>query len=224
MSAGPSSFFDSSISSRDLVNSDASTLFATATTPLGSGLYGGSVSGFNDGTANHGAIYDEVWGNSAASEYPATIDFYLDTSVNTLGYELTSITTVTGFQGLFAPTQDHMHQHSNQAYAVSYRLVGEVTFSLLATVSLMNDPDEFSAMVTMNGLESEIPGGVDAVRFTWFDPIPNTPLISESDESITMIREIDVFGSPITIPEPSSVALLSLATIGVFRRKRGVSH
>lgn len=211
---GAATDFDASISNNDLINSGASTFSHRTTSPTSNPEH------FNDGTQALGHILDEVDGNP--SRFPATIDFHLDTSVNTLGYRLTSISTFSGIgpDGLGDPAwAGREHQLAHQSYTVSYSLVGDPLFTELTTVSAIADTGEYSAKISLIGLAANVPSGVDAVRFVWHDPIPALASSTHPDESHVAIREIDVFGSAVPVPEPSSAMLLALSLVAVLQRR-----
>ena len=215
--------FDTTISTTDLVNSGAPSLASVSSTPLDAGALGY----MHDGTFGWGTIR-EYWVPLPSSEYPATIDFNLDVVANPLGYQLTSLSTIAG-GGVVAGPGDpagREHEFAHQSYTVSYSLVGDPGFTPFRTVAALADPGDgqgtrqLSSKVTLVNIASVVPAGVDVVRFQWFDPAPSIVSSSHPDRTFTIIREIDVFGSAVQIPEPSSALLLALAGGIVFRRCR----
>lgn len=205
------------VSSSDLVNQDSPDLLAVSSTPIE------SLIGMNDGSvAGIGAIQQEN------SEYPASIEFHLDTTANPLGYSISAVSTVTGLSQPEAQVTEWFSfftELSPQLYTLSYSLVGEASFNELVTVSDLGSAP--IRKVTLIGLSSEIDGGVDALRFTWLDPYPGVLMgVNPSDETLTIVREIDVFGSAITeqVPEPGTAAttlcLCGMLTARRWRRAR----
>ena len=212
--AGDASDFDSTISSTDLINNGSSTLSSVSSTPLV------ALSNLTDGTALSTAVRDEDF--ASPSEYSATIVFNVDLSINTLGYNLSSLSTFAGLGVNGDPVwYDRYHEFAHQSYTIAYSLVGDPAFADFATVSAVASFGDRSSKVTLTALSGDVPGGVDAIRFTWLDPVPSIAASTEPTGTITGIREIDVFGSAVPIPEPGSALLLSLAFVTVLRRRRG---
>ena len=102
-----------------------------------------------------------------------------------------------------------------------YSLVGDAGFTEFYTVAAVADSDDYTAKVTLVNINTVVPDGVDAIRFTWFDPVPSiAPAGTDPQNTATQIREIDVFGSAIQVPEPSSALLLIPACLTFLRRRR----
>ncbi len=202
--------FATSISTTDLVNSGApslSSVFSTAV--LGEG-------NINDGAVTSGVPREDF------SEYPATFEFNLDLVANPLGYRITSLSTITGVGATFDPEwSGREHELAHQSYTVAYSLVGDGSFTDFATVAAVADPDDYFAKVTLVNIQTVVPDGVDAIRFSWFDPVPSiAPEGTDPENTATVIREIDVFGSAVQIPEPSSALLLITGCLTMLRRRR----
>lgn len=200
------------VSADDLANADSPDLLSRTSTPFT------AVGSANDGTLNASLIDEEL------TQYPASIEFNFDTVTNPLGYSITSVSTVTGlsqFEAQPFPWSIFFTEASPQFYTLSYRLVGEAAFTDLITVTDLGAAP--IRKVTLIGIADEIDGGVEAVRFTWEDPFP-TLLTGglPADESITFLREIDMFGSPIAgrVPEPSAAAITAIAAVGLVAGRR----
>jgi hypothetical protein len=122
-------------------------------------------------------------------ENNATITFTLDTSVNTLGYDVTSIA---GYGGWGDGGRD------NQIYSIFFSQVGSAAFTYLGGVNdrpgAPGAPSAISALFNNVGLT-----GVDAIRIDFLDG---------QDNGFAGYGEFDVNGTA-TVPEPSTaVALL----------------
>lgn len=211
--------FDGTISTTDLVNSGSPSLSSISSTPLA----GAPLGNVHDGTSLSGYIRESV--GAIPNEYPATIDFNLDVVANPLGYQLTSLSTFTGAGLVFDPGgfSGREHELAHQSYTVSYSLVGDAGFTAFSTVTAVADPGdgELAIKVTLVNIASVVPAGVDVVRFQWFDPVPSIAPSTDPGESATVIREIDIFGSAVQVPEPGSTLLLLPAfTLLVSRRRR----
>ncbi|HBE70763.1 MAG TPA: hypothetical protein DDW52_21675, partial [Planctomycetaceae bacterium] len=163
--------------------------------------------GLNDGTANtaHTAFFDH--GNNRV---PATITYELNTSVNTLGYDITEIQSVAGWSGV-------NETHGNQTFELFVSVVGDASFSSLGSFS--NEPyvldtagGDTSTRITLTDDSGLIASGVDEIRFVYSQ---NT----FSGFSGVLLREIDIEGVA-TVPEPSSMALATLGGLAIMSRRR----
>jgi hypothetical protein len=130
-----------------------------------------------------------------------TITYTLDTSLNTLGYVITSIETYAGWADL---------NRGSQSYTVSLSLVGSATFTDLVTVSLVTDSLSQQKVSIMEDATGILATGVDAIRFTL--PIQQFSGVG--------YKELDVTGYAV-VPEPSTVMLVGLGLSALsLRRKR----
>jgi hypothetical protein len=200
-------------SSTDLINAGQSTL-ASATVSATS--YGFPASGINDGNYSN-TVADNTFYAIVHPVFPATATYNLDTTINLLGYDITSIKSFMGWATVSAA-------QANQTYTIEVSTVGSALYTTLATVSYkpfadINSPASYETMVTVSDTGGVLATGVDSIRFTFTDPIgvngvtPDTGTVEG-----TLIREIDVFGTA-TIPEPSA-ALLGLGGLLLLGRRR----
>jgi hypothetical protein len=133
-------------------------------------------------------------------ENNATITFTLDTSVNTLGYDVTSIA---GYGGWGDGGRD------NQIYSIYFSQVGSSAFTYLGGVNHQpGSPGAPSAVRTL--FDNVGLTGVDAIRIDFLDGQEN---------GFAGYGEFDVIGTP-TVPEPASVFLLLIGCTGVALRRR----
>ena len=148
-------------------------------------------------------IVDGAWdqGGTPVSTYD------LDVTVNTLGYDLTSIVSIAGWNGAGL---------GNQQFTVEVSTVGSADFTLLATGDnqLLGTAGGGTTIVTVQ--DDTVPGaviasGVDAVRFTSLGTV--------GTNQWAVVREFDVNGTA-TVPEPSAVILLGLGGLAALRRRR----
>ena len=132
-----------------------------------------------------------------------TITYTLDTSLNTLGYTITSIQTFAGWSDF---------NRGSQAYTVSVSQVGSAIFTDLAAVLLAADgftQERFTITEDATGI---LATGVDEIRFTF----------PTQQFSGVGYKELDVFGYAV-VPEPSTLILfgLGMATLSLRRKRLG---
>lgn len=171
------------VSSTDLVNQNQPTLVNHTSTPaphFGPGTV-------NDGTATNltsaAAFY-----RTGSGQLPAILDFNLDVSVHTAGYDITQIDSFAGWEGGGTQT------YGNQKFTVAYSMVGDPGFVPLTGVdyspfssTTSNDPAYSRSRITRtNGV---LAGGVDAIRFIY-----DVPATSGGVNGGVVIQEIDIHG------------------------------
>ena len=171
----------------DLVNSGQATF--SSLDASGGWTYGGSPNNLNNGTTDEYIAAIDDGGNWSAT-------FTLDTSVNTLGYTLTSITSIAGWND----------SRANQAISVDYSLVGSDDFVTLGTFSNgAATGGDYTTKITLTDTTGAIVSGVDQVRIT----------ISIT----TNMKEIDVAGFA-TVPEPMTMSLLTVGGFSMLIRRK----
>lgn len=200
--------YDGLISTSDLISPTEPTL-AGPPTSTGTIWASYTVAGLHDGTATipAGVAY---WHTSTA-----TVTFPLDTTLNPLGYSLTSIRSINGF------TSDAI-TYANQTHSILYSKVGDETnFLPLTTLAYtpfgVADTGAGSTMVDVTDSSGFLATGVAALRF-------DIPLFVGGTNTTAVYREIDVFGIATTppAPEPASGLLMmcGLGTLAAGRRRR----
>jgi len=169
--------------SGDGVRNNTSTMF--------DGKINTSIANGAQTTANAGGY----WGNGHF------VEFDLDTSVNTLGYDISLIQVI--------QKGDSFRGGIN--VAISVRTVGGSYTSLInpADAGTANNVNMYSIT---NDSDPLVASGIDGIRFDF----SNTATGSIS--GWTVYRELDVVGTA-TVPEPSSLALLGFGGLLIARRR-----
>ena len=129
------------------------------------------------------------------------VQYNLDVSIHTLGYDIMNITTYGGWND---------SGRDKQLFAISYSLVGEVGFHYLDSINF--DPPATGPAQVATGVRAVFATsltGVDAIRFDF---------LSGQENSYGGYAEFDVFGSP--VPEPSTLALVGLGGVGLLAMRR----
>jgi hypothetical protein len=143
--------------------------------------------------ANDGTNPAVVWGQGQTT-------YVFNTSVNTLGYNISEIRLFSGW----------MDGRAGQSYSIDYSLVGAPnTFIPLGTVSApVSDGSLLTRTYDSTG--ANILTGVAAIQFNQID--------NDLAGSGTVFREFDVLGSPtLPAPEPTSLATLcGLSAMGLL--------
>ena len=194
-------------SAADLVNSGAASLAGTA---FSASPYFGPTAHNNGsvGAANTTADITFWIGASGGSTY--SITYTLDVSVNTFGYDITSIQTIHGWT-------NNSGNQKNQNYVVAASTVGDSGFTDVATVAYLpftsaNNTASTKVNITENATGTLV-SGVDEIRFTYTVPA------SGGNNPSPTIREVDVFGAA-TFPEPASAIVILLGALGFKARSR----
>lgn len=180
------------VSSTDLINNGSPSLLSMTDVGYTPYSFDGGTSttaALNDGLA--GVAY--VPGNGALStgafdgDGAWTSTFFLNG-----GYTINQIETFASWPA----------QRASQAYNLSVRYVGNLTFTPLTTIDFYVGSDKSSKVVITDG-SGPLAVNVDAIQFDFFTAV------SGSGSKEAVYRELDVFGSPI-VPEPSSLGLVAL--------------
>lgn len=174
----------------------------------GAGLTDGNAGGDFDSPVGIGALVGTAWlapGGESWSEYALGVG-------TGQGYDITEIQSIAAWQSA---------GFGNQKYNILVKYLGASDFTQLATV----DCQPFTADATGPSVEGGstkvnvtdttgvLASGVVAIKFDFEATIGN-----DVHGAGSVMREIDVFGTP--TPEPTTMALLGLASLVVLRRRR----
>lgn len=207
-------------STTDLINAGQSS-FSSAT--VSSVLAGFPAAGLNDGTSVDagsgvagGNTFFQRPANFAQPGSTAIATFDLNITVNTLGYDITSIQSFMGWSTV------SMAQ-GNQTYTVAVSAVGSATYTDIATVAYIpfadvNGVNYDSHVVITENSTGKLATGVDSIRFTFLDPLSSvTPGVGTIEG--TLIRELDVFGFPTGgVPPPDTVTIANPKARQILQR------
>lgn len=177
-----------------------------AWTGSSSGVDVGTVSNLIDGFFQ--TVNDNNQPNGARKSYVISggdIAYTLDTTINTFGYDISSI-------GIYTGWADFNRNAIN--VTVSYSTVASpMTFVDLTIVTQSSAATRFeSAVVTESSSSNLLASGVKSIKFTF----------GAQEFNGVGYKELDVIGIA-TIPEPSSMILLGLSGLGfIFHRCRRV--
>ena len=183
-------------SSADLAQSGSSTLLSSTVTVADNfnepptNLGNGDLSATNNGT--RGLFFSQSFNGG---QLPSTLTITLDTSVNSLGYDISGITTYAGWDSNGSAL-------ANQQYLLEYSVVGDDGFvsleSQIFTPFDNADPNAAGATeLIITDTTGTIAGGVDAIRFTFQDH--GFTNISDAIDG-TVYQEVDIFGTAVEVP------------------------
>ena len=189
------------VSTTDLINTGQATFSSIAFS--GTANWGSSVGKLNDGSEGGGGANN---GECLAPSDGGVVTVVLDTSVNSFGYDITSIITLTG-------CADNESDRISQQYDVAYHvaggapdtwttLAGDAAATVARSWTSTSGPGETyggEMKVTISGMTLT---GVDQLRFTFHNAPPQN--------TISLYREIDVFGTA-TVAASSNYATWAAA-------------
>lgn len=208
------------VSNSDLIQSGASTLASGPTdgasapdsyVAFGSGGPWG-LGNVNDGSnSNTGGSIFELQDNGTVGDLNHTITFALNTTTNSLGYDLSSIVL----------TSNGSDRRAWQDVEVLVRSVGSSSFVSLfrnAYTPTIDSNGSYSAQVTatQNAGNMLLSSGVDAIQFKTYVVGTN---IGDGNARSNVVAEFDVLGSA-TVPEPTTALLSALGALALPRRRR----
>jgi len=188
--------YSGAAASMDLINSGQSTLTSASISASNSSFAG---AGLHDGNATNSLSQNAYF--QSGLHFPAAATFVLNTSVNMAGYDITGIQSLMGWASVSSA-------QANQTYLVEVSKVGDPGFTAVAMVSYKPfedvDAAAYESRVELTHPSGMVASGVDAIRFTFLDPVGPDGVASGSGQfEGSVIREIDVMGSPSAVGPPA---------------------
>lgn len=199
--------YASDVSNSDLVNSGSSTL---TTVNLSAPPGASSPTAHNNGAVGTVGNSGEItfWLDATVGQ-TYSITYNLSTITNTLGYDITSIQTIHGWN-------NNSGYQKNQNYEVFVSTVGSAGFTSIGSVAYNPFTTAITTASTKVNITENASGvlafGIDQIRFTY-------TITGGGPQPGPTIREIDVFGVA-SVPEPKAALLGGLGLLALLRRRR----
>jgi len=204
------------VSSTDLVNSGALSLAGVTATVVSTGnpvvpgdTVVGAMSNLNNGSIGTAPV-SSFW--TSGSTYfswgtgDVALTFALNTAVNTLGYDITSI-------GTYSATGDNSIW---QDYDIYYTTVSSTTPVLMGSYVYRPESERYAQILLTADGDGIMASGVASVIF-----VIHTPRNESGDAIVanTIWREFDVEGVA-TVPEPAAIGMLGFGALMLTKRRR----
>lgn len=204
-------------SATDLIQSGSSTLTSALMDKTPNTAVPGGTGALNDGSVpntGNGCFLPATFGSTA--KMPFTYTVTLNTSVNTLGYDISGINT-------FASWSQNGAFLANQKFQLLVMTVSGGTFldygtfAYTPTAFALTTEQTGATMVNITGQSGLIASGVSALRFVFQDHGVSNSI---STVNGTVYQEVDVIGSATAVPEPSTYGLMGAGALAVALIRR----
>jgi hypothetical protein len=201
-----------SVSNSDLLQTNLSSAAVTA----GGASFESTLAGAYNGIVCNveGAFYNTDGANGFApgnsgpgtgqvgyySFQPTTIEFALDTTAHPLGYDISSIVSLSGYP---------FNRNTMQTFGVDVMKVGSTAWTALYSVDgtlANNDNSQLEVQITASDFGAAATG-IAKIQMVFS--------YGRSYTDATQYRELDVFGSA-TVPEPSAMVLAATGLVALL--------
>ncbi len=166
----------------------------SAPTGTSSGTF--PVTGLNDGSTAASAnftYYSVTNGNGGATKMPDTVTFELNTTVNTSGYDISTVQAISGWG-------DHNLGAQRFQLWIARNHEEYVNFGTFVNAAVVNGGNS-SFLSTIGHSTGTLAGNVTGVRYVFMNPDPASgATVTGPTQAVssggTVIRELQVFGAP----------------------------
>jgi hypothetical protein len=186
------------VSSSDLIN-DATALITGAALSGKEGTSSDVTTLTNGAFGTSGSPLDSAETVSISNN--TVLTYLFDTTLNTLGFDITGINTFGGWRDT---------GRDNQNYEVLFSMVDNpLLFTSLASISFSQIANSTtSTRVSIGDSSGILASGVAAVRFSF----------GAQENGYAGYRELDIIGTA-TVPEPTSLVIFALGIMGLATRR-----
>ena len=168
-------------------------------------LAGKSFTGFTQSQADQLSNGDggSHLGNTGVLVAGDSLTYTLRTDTNKSGYDISKIDVLGGYSSSLAG-------YANTDVTISYRLVGSSTFQKLGDFTY-DAGNVAASSLSVTDSTGTVLSGIDAISFRFAGSFVG---------SQSYLQEIDVVGTPTSVPEPTMVSFIALGTLSLLSQRR----